>query len=126
MSRRAWQELTDDVGDITIHLRLARNHPGTDCGRASTRILLEHYRQAAEIEMQAHHDHLAGRLREDEFLGLRVDPVLEDFANWLKRKVFLSDDPVGEVKRLIGDYPREVIKPKRKTKQIKKLEKLVF
>jgi len=51
----------------------------------------------------AHHAHMAGRIREGEFLGARVDPILEDFANWLKRKIFLNDDPVSEVKRLIGD-----------------------
>jgi hypothetical protein len=103
MPRRHWAELTDDDGDVSVHLRIARSHPGTPAGQASTRALLKHYRAAAENEMRAHHAHLAGRIREGEFRECRVDPMLEDFVNWLKRKVFCSDDPIAEVMRLVGD-----------------------
>lgn len=71
-----------------------------------------------------HHRLVSGQVPADLFKVAQVDGMLEDFANWLKRKVFLSDDPVGEVNRLIGSQIQT--KNTRKTKKIKKLEKIVF
>lgn len=124
MTGRRWQDLSSDPTDISAHLAIARNHPRTDAGRASTRILFGHYRAACSREMEMHHRLVSGQVPADLFKVAQVDGMLEDFANWLKRKVFLSDDPVGEVNRLIGSQIQT--KNTRKTKKIKKLEKIVF
>jgi hypothetical protein len=79
MSRRHWTELSaTDTSDISTHLQLARNHPHTPAGQASTRALLKHYRESAEREMLAHHAHMSGRVRKGgvpRAPGRNIDPI---------------------------------------------------
>jgi hypothetical protein len=96
-------------------LSLARNHPTTDRGRAAFRTLLDLYGRAAEREMYAHHDHVAGRITDQEWQDSRVEPRLEDFANWVKRKVLCSTDPVGMLKQMLGS--KDVVMPRRKKRK---------
>jgi hypothetical protein len=76
LTRRHWTSLTDGISDISAHLSVARNHPGTDAGRASTKILLKHYKTACYAEMVAHHRHVSGQIPGVEFKAARVDGVL--------------------------------------------------
>jgi hypothetical protein len=70
--------------------------------------------------MLAHNAHLNGRLREGEFLDLRVDPILEDFFDWRKRKVFCDTDSIAAITRLVGVDVDVNIKPKKikKTREV--------
>gem|GEM_PF-7023676 len=82
-----------------------------EAGRASTKVLLDHYRRGIEQETADHWDRCAtverkmkgGKIADAaEAKRQRFDPMVGDFFVSLMRRVLLSDNPVAALKRLIG------------------------
>jgi hypothetical protein len=52
--------------------------------------------------------------------------MIEDFANWLKRKIFCNQDPVAEVEGSTGEIHQDKSKKPIKSNHVKALAKKVW